>query len=97
MTLYGMRDYDLGEPKVYGGYGMGATATQQMPVEYEDCCESDAVAKKGKGVKVVDWKKRYPSVKAAAKALGVDDQVLGRKLRRNNGRAVLDGVVVELA
>ena len=91
--MYGVKGYGLGEPIVYGGYDQDATATQKRPVEYEDCTD----AKKGKGVKVVDWKKRYPSVKSAAKALGVDDQVLGRKLRRNNGRAVVNGVVVELA
>ena len=90
---YGMTACGMGEPKVYGGYGMEANAVQHEPVEYEDC----GGTKVGKGVKVVDWHKRYPSVKAAAKALGVDHQSLGRKLRRNGGKTVVNGVVVELA
>lgn len=90
--MIGHKETDFGEPKVYGGYGSGANAEQREAVAYEEC-----EGKTGKGVKVVDWRKRYPSVKAAAKALGVDEQALGRKLRRNNGRTVVNGVVVELA
>lgn len=93
---YGMTACGMGEPRIYGGYGSGANAVQSGPVEYEECGET-GVGLKGKGVKVVDWHKRYPSVKAAAKALGVDQQALGRKLRRNGGKTVVGGVVVELA
>ena len=90
--LYGMRDYDLGEPKVYGGYGMGATSVQVT--EVPEKVEADGIGKHGTRVEVVETGAVYNNMHEAARALGVAAATLVGRLKRGNGSAVANGFTV---
>ena len=92
MTLYGMRDFDLGEPKVYGGYGMDAIASQAADVPEKG--EVDGIGKHGNRVEVVETGVVYNNMHEASRAIGVTHNALIGRLKRGAGKAVVNGFTV---
>lgn len=93
--MYGVSGYGLGEPKVYGGYGMDATAEQEpyKPKPKAEKGTAPAIGEK------MPWEhsryakcycketgEHFKSLADAASKLGIDYNKLRNRLRRAYGR-----------
>lgn len=98
--MYGVSGYTLGEPKVYGGYGMDATAEQELykpKPKITDTYEvvSDRMVKRGsKMVFVPELGKIFASINTMARETGIEGSVISHALKRGKGRAWVHGYEV---
>lgn len=76
--MIGHQETDLGEPRVYGGYGSGANA-EQVAV---DLPEPTRARDGSVMVYVADLDRTFPSIKDAAAALGVSRSGLSTALKK---------------
>lgn len=87
---------ELPEPIIYGGYGSGANAVQE--VYSEPSGEPDE--RRGghrNGMRCTVDGVAYPSLNRAAEAIGSTSSHLSKALRKGNGRCVVRGREVERA
>lgn len=75
--MIGRQETDLGEPRVYGGYGSGANAVQETVERSEPTRASNGSIM----VYVADLDRTFPSIKDAAAALGVSHNGLSVALK----------------
>lgn len=78
--MRGHQEADLGEPRVYGGYGSGANAVQQV-----DSGEPAPQASHGsRRVYVADLDETFASIQEAAQAIGCSHAGLSAALAKGN-------------
>lgn len=73
------QEADLGEPKVYGGYGMDANAEQVV-----DCAKTAKARNGSRRVYVADLGETFASIHEAAEAIGASHNGLSAALKKGN-------------
>ena len=78
---------ELPEPIIYGGYGSGANAVQEV---YSEPREEPGGGHRN-GMRCTVDGVSYPSLNRAAEAIGSTSSHLSKALRKGNGRCVVRG------
>lgn len=103
-ACYGMTACGMGEPKIYGGYGSGATAVQvpytgepkpkkQLPV-YEKGKKADWEKSKYSPCVCLETGQRFKSLADCCKELGIKYNSLRSTIRRHPRGAKVDGYTI---
>lgn len=88
--MRGHQEADLGEPRVYGGYGSGANAVQQV-----DRGEAPKASNGSRRVYVADLGETFASIQDAADAIGASHSGLSTALAK--GKTAFKGHKVRYA